>query len=155
MNIALLLRHIVGVYTFEDYRTVGIKLITAKGFRRKLLELKQRKIGYKRGIEIENWANIGENLVLAHPHGIIVNKKARIGNNVTLYQNVTIGEITSGKREGAPIIGNNVTVFPGAVVVGGITVGDGARISPNAFVNFDVPPDVLVVGNPGKIFHKQ
>lgn len=84
---------------------------------------------------------------------MIVNKKAHIGNNVTLFQNVTIGEITSGKREGAPVIGNNVIVFPGAVVVGRITVGDGVRIAPNVFVNFDVPPNVLVVGNPGKIIH--
>ena len=155
MNFRALLRHIVGVWTFEDYRNVDIKLINANGFKKKLLKLKQRKIGYRRGIEIENWANIGENLVLAHPHGIIVNQRARIGNNVTLYQNVTIGEIASGKREGAPTICDNVTIFPGAVVVGGITVGEGARISPNTFVNFDVPAGALVLGNPGEIIHKQ
>lgn len=68
---------------------------------------------------------------------------------------MTIGEITSGKREGAPIICDNVTAFPGAVVVGGITVGEGVRISPNAFVNFDVPANALVVGNPGEIIRKQ
>ena len=93
--------------------------------------------------------------MLAHSHGIIVNPKAIIGNNVTLYQNVTIGEITSGKREGAPKICDNVVVFPGAVVVGGITVGEGARISPNAFVNFDVLAGALVVGNPGEVVYKQ
>lgn len=120
-----------------------------------MLKLKQRKIGYRRGIEIENWANIGKNLVLAHPHGIIVNKRAHIGNNVTLYQNVMIGEITSGKREGVPTICDNVIIYPGAVVVGGITVGESARISPNAFVNFDVPAGALVVGNPGEIIYKQ
>lgn len=154
MSIRSVLRHMINVWTFEDYRDVGLKLIKAKGFRKSLLKIKQRKIGYKRGIEIENWANIGENLVLAHPHGIIVNQKARIGNNVTLYQNVTIGEINTGKKIGAPVIGDCVTVFPGAVIVGGITIGEGATIAPNAFVNFDVSPNALVIGNPGKMIEK-
>lgn len=140
MGIRTFFRHVIGIYTFEDYRNVGTKLIKAKGLRRAFLKIKQRKIGYKRGLEIENWANIGENLILAHPHGIIVNQEAKIGNNVVLYQNVTVGVVNTGKRKGAPIIGDNVVCFPGSVIVGGIIVGEGATIAPNSFVNFDVPP---------------
>ena len=154
MGLKAFLRHAIGVYTYDDYRNVGIKLIKAKGLRRVLLKIKQRKIGYKRGLEIENWANIGDNLVLAHPHGIIVNQEAKIGNNVKLYQNVTIGVVDTGKRKGAPQICDGVTVYPGAVIVGGITVGESATIAPNSFVNFNVPPHALVIGNPGEIISK-
>lgn len=151
MRLKAFLRNIIGIYTFEDYRIVGIKLIKAKGLRRAFLKIKQRKIGYKRGIEIENWANIGENFILAHPHGVIVNQEAKIGNNVKLYQNVTVGVVSTGKRKGAPNICDGVTVYPGAVIVGGITVGENVTIAPNSFVNFDVPAGSLVIGNPGEI----
>ena len=154
MGLRTVLRHVIGIYTFEDYRNIGEKLIRAKGLRKALLKVKQRKIGYRRGLEIENWANIGENLVLAHPHGVIVNQEARIGNNVKLYQNVTIGVVNTGKRKGAPTICDGGVVYPGAVVVGGIIIGEHATIAPNSFVNFDVPPHALVIGNPGQIVSK-
>lgn len=59
-----------------------------------------------------------------------------------------------GKREGVPIIGNRVSVGANAVIVGKITIGDDVLIAPNSFVNFDVPSHSIVLGNPGKIHHR-
>ena len=78
-----------------------------------------------------------------------------IGDNVNLHKGCTIGSIMAGKRAGSPKIGNCVFVGINAAVVGGITIGDDVMIAPNAFVNFDVPPHSVVVGNPGKIHHKE
>jgi serine O-acetyltransferase len=74
-----------------------------------------------------------------------------IGSNCNILQNVTIGNTKGGKKTGAPVIGDHVYLGPGAVVVGGITIGNNVLIAPNAFVNFDVPDDSIVIGNPGKI----
>ena len=88
---------------------------------------------------------------MAHPYCIVVNPKVRIGENVTLFQGVTIGGKREGRRAGVPTIENDVVIYANAVVVGEITVGAGAQVGPGAVVFEDVPAGCTVVGNPAKL----
>ena len=107
-----------------------------------------------RGLMIENFSNIGDNLQLPHGLNIIVNPEAIIGNNVTIYQGVTIGVIHRGPKKGAPTLQDNVQIGPNAVVVVKITIGHDSIIAGNSFVNFDIPPYATVIGNPAQIHLK-
>ena len=77
-----------------------------------------------------------------------------MGKNINLSTGVTIGQENRGKRKGAPTIGNKVWIGPNAVIVGKITIGDDVLIAPLTYVNFDVPSHSIVIGNPGKIIHR-
>jgi serine O-acetyltransferase len=103
------------------------------------------------GIEIHPGAKIGRELFIDHGMGVVIGETAVIGDNVLLYQGVTLGGtgIEKGKRH--PTIGNNVVVGTGAKVLGNITVGDNSYIGANAVVIKDVPPNSTVVGVPGRI----
>lgn len=90
-----------------------------------------------------------------HPYGITVNTKAEIGENVTLFKGCTIGSIRSGTKVGVPVIGDRVTICCNAMVCGGIHIGNDVLIAAGAFVNFDVPDNSIVIGNPGVIHHKE
>ena len=92
---------------------------------------------------------------LIHPWCITVNANAVLGNNVTLFKGCTIGEIRQGKKAGFPKIGNNVTLYVNSTVCGNIAVGDNSEIAAGAFVNFDVPPNSIVIGNPGVVHAKK
>ena len=107
----------------------------------------------KYGIEIV-CKHIGSGLRLIHPYGITVNSHAQLGKNVTLYKGVTIGLIENGDKAGNPTIEDNVTIYANATVCGNIHIGSNSVIASNAFVNFDVPPNSVVIGNPGIIHHK-
>lgn len=109
----------------------------------------------RKRIEITFSRQIGAGLLLAHPYSITVNSGTIIGENVTLFKECTIGSIRSGRRNGTPIIGNNVVVGTNAFVCGGITIGDDVLIAANSFVDFDVPKHSLVFGNPGIIKPKE
>ncbi len=107
--------------------------------------------GYKYGFQILPNTKIGKGLYIGHRGPVVINGKAELGDNCTLGHVVTIGQTNRGKRAGCPKIGNNVWIGVGAVVVGRIVVGDNVMIAPNAFVNFDVPDNSIVAGNPAKI----
>lgn len=113
-----------------------------------------RRCQIKYGIQIYPETQIGEGLYLGHFGMLVINPKAEIGKNCNIAQGVTIGQANRGKMKGAPKIGNRVWIGPNAVVVGNITIGDNVLIAPNAYVNTDVPPNSLVIGNPAKIFEK-
>lgn len=68
---------------------------------------------------------------------------------------MTIGQENRGRRKGAPTIGNKVWLGVNSTIVGNITIGDDVLIAPNSYVNFDVPPHSIVIGNPGKIIHRE
>ena len=78
-----------------------------------------------------------------------------MGNNVNLHKGCTIGRENRGKREGAPVIGDCVSIGINATVVGNIHIGNDVMIAPNSFVNFDVPDHSVVIGNPGIIHLKE
>jgi serine O-acetyltransferase len=102
-------------------------------------------------IEIHPAARIGQGLFIDHGTGVVVGETAEIGDNVTLYQGVTLGGtgFATGKRH--PTVQDNVTIGSGAKLLGPITVGHGAKIGANSVVITDVPPNSTVVGNPGHV----
>ena len=103
------------------------------------------------GIEIHPGARIGRRFFIDHGMGVVIGETAVIGDDVLLYQGVTLGGagIEKGKRH--PTVGNNVVVGAGAKVLGKITVGDNSYIGANAVVIKDVRPNSTVVGVPGRI----
>jgi len=103
------------------------------------------------GIEIHPGARIGQGLFIDHGSGIVVGETTIVGNNVSLFQGVTLGGTgkETGKRH--PTLMNNVTVGAGAKILGNITVGDGSYIGANAVVLKDVPAHCTVVGVPGRV----
>lgn len=90
-------------------------------------------------------------LRMPHPFGITVNPGVQIGRNVTIFQCVTVGSKRYGRNAGVPMIGDDVVIYPNAVVVGGGVIGAGATIGPGAVVIGDIPAGATVVGNPGRI----
>lgn len=103
------------------------------------------------GIEIHPGAKIGKGLFIDHGMGVVVGETAIIGDNVLLYQGVTLGGTGLEKGKRHPTIGNNVVIGGGAKVLGNITIGDNSYIGANAVVIKDVPPNSTVVGIPGRI----
>ena len=103
------------------------------------------------GIDINPGATIGKYFFIDHGTGIVIGETAEIGNNVTLYQGVTLGGTGKEKGKRHPTIGNNVVVASGAKVLGSFTVGDHAKIGAGSVVLKPVPPYATVVGIPGRI----
>jgi len=102
-------------------------------------------------IEIHPGAQIGRGCFIDHGNGIVIGETTEIGENVTLFQQVTLGGTGKDKGKRHPTIGNNVVVGAGAVVLGAINVGDNARIGALAVVTKPVPAGATVVGNPARI----
>lgn len=110
------------------------------------------------GIDIHPGATIGHRLFIDHGTGLVIGETAELGDDVTLYQGVTLGGVAPSvdsasqvNRKRHPTLRNNVIVGSGAQVLGPITVGEGARVGANAVVVADVPPGVTVVGIPAKV----
>lgn len=118
---------------------------------RKLAVLFLRHYEYKFGINIPIETQIGPGLFIGHHGGITVNGNTRLGENCNLSQNVTIGYIPRGRRQGYPSIGDRVYIGPGAVISGGIRVGNDVAVGANAVVVEDVPDNSVVAGVPAKI----
>lgn len=110
-----------------------------------------QKAARKTGIEIHPGATIGRRLVIDHGTGIVIGETAEIGNDVLIYQGVTLGGTGKdiGKRH--PTVGNNVMISAGAKVLGPITIGDNSRVAAGAVVLKDVPPNSTVVGVPARV----
>lgn len=105
----------------------------------------------KTGIEIHPGATIGEGLFIDHGSGVIIGETTIIGNNVTLYQGVTLGG--TGKEQGKrhPTLEDNVMVSAGAKVIGSFIIGENSKIGAGSVVLEEVPPNCTVVGVPGRI----
>jgi serine O-acetyltransferase len=101
------------------------------------------------GVEIHPAARIGQRFFVDHGMGVVIGETAEVGDDVTVYQGVTLGGtgFACGKRH--PTVQDNVTIGSGAKLLGPITIGHGAKIGANAVVIHDVPPNSTVVGNPG------
>ena len=110
-----------------------------------------QRVRRKTGIEIHPGATIGRGVFIDHGMGVVIGETAEVGDNVTLYQDVTLGGTgkDTGKRH--PTIGANVVIGAGAKVLGPFTVGEGAKIGAGAIVLTEVPPGSTVVGNPGRV----
>ena len=105
----------------------------------------------KTGIEIHPGARIGKGLFIDHGSGVIIGETTIIGNNVTLYQGVTLGG--TGKEQGKrhPTLEDNVMVSAGAKILGSFTIGENSKIGAGSVVLEEVPPNCTVVGVPGRI----
>ena len=103
------------------------------------------------GIEIHPKAEIGKGLFIDHGMGVVIGETSVIGENVTLFQGVTLGGTGKEKGKRHPTIGNNVVVGAGAKILGNIKVGNNVLVGANAVVLRDVPDDSTVVGVPGRI----
>lgn len=103
------------------------------------------------GIEIHPGARIGRGVFIDHGMGVVIGETSEIGDNVTLYQGVTLGGTGKEKGKRHPTIEEGVVIGVGAKVLGAITVGARSRIGAGAVVVKEVPPDCTVVGVPGRI----
>ena len=103
------------------------------------------------GIEIHPGAKIGRGLFIDHGMGIVIGETAEIGDNCTLYQNVTLGGTGKDKGKRHPTIGNNVLIGSGAKVLGPFSVGDNSKIAANAVVLSEVPDNSTAVGVPARV----
>jgi len=103
------------------------------------------------GIEIHPGAKIGRRFFVDHGAGVVIGETAEIGDNVLLYQGVALGGTTLKKGKRHPTIGSNVVMGTGAVALGAITIGDGAKVGAGSVVVKSVPPGATVVGIPGRI----
>lgn len=104
-------------------------------------------------IQIPVGTQIGEGLRILHFGHIVINPQAVIGRNFNVAQGVLIGN-SEGKKRGVPVIGNNVYCGANSLIMGGVNIGNDVLIAPGAFVNFDVPDQSVVIGNPGKIIRR-
>ena len=119
-----------------------------------LYKIKLHRLTNKYGVDFLGNKNFGKGLIIGHWGRIVVNGNAKFGDEVMLTHGVTIGRDIRGRREGAPTFGNKICIRTNSTVVGNITIGDDVLIAPNTFVNFDVPPHSVVIGNPATIHHK-
>lgn len=103
------------------------------------------------GIDIHPGAKLGQGLFIDHGMGLVIGETAELGNNVTLYQGVTLGGTGKEKGKRHPTIGNNVVVSSGAKVLGSFKVGDNSKIGSGSVVLKEVPPNSVVVGVPGRV----
>ena len=113
------------------------------------------------GIEIHPAAKIGSNFFMDHGLGIVIGETTEIGENVTIYQGVTLGGIMPSvesdlqrNQKRHPTVGNNVIIGSGAQILGAINIGDDARIGANSVVSRDVPANATVAGVPAREFSR-
>jgi len=107
------------------------------------------------GIEIHPGAVIGRRCFIDHGSGVVIGETSEIGDDVLLYQGVVLGGTTLEKKKRHPSLGNRVEMGSGAIALGPITIGDGARIGSSSVVIKSVPPGVTVVGIPGRVVTKR
>jgi serine O-acetyltransferase len=103
------------------------------------------------GIEIHPGAKIGEGFFIDHGMGVVIGETSEIGDNVTLYQGVTLGGTSHQRAKRHPTLGNNVVVGVGAQLIGDITIGDNTKVGAGSVVVDSVPANATVVGVPGRV----
>jgi serine O-acetyltransferase len=107
------------------------------------------------GVEIHPGARIGRRFFIDHGMGVVIGETAEIGDDVTIYQSVTLGGVSSEKVKRHPTVGNGVVVGAGAIVLGAVTIGTRARVGAGAVVVTDVPAGATVVGLTGRVIDSE
>lgn len=142
------------VFCYPGFHAILLHRLAHSLYRKKFILLPRLISQFSRwltGIEIHPGAVIGEGLFIDHGTGVVIGETAEIGNNVTIYQGVTLGGTGKEKGKRHPTIGNNVVISAGAKVLGSITVGDNVKIGAGSVVLKDVPSNTTVVGVPGRV----
>ncbi len=142
------------VFLYPSFKAILYYRIAHKLYLKKhyfWARLVSQKGARKTGIEIHPGAKIGKGFFIDHGHGVIIGETAVVGDNVTLYQGVTLGG--TGKEHGKrhPTLENNVMVSAGAKVLGSFTIGENSKIGAGSVVLEEVPPNSTVVGVPGRV----
>jgi serine O-acetyltransferase len=106
------------------------------------------------GIEIHPAARLGPGLFIDHGMGVVIGETSEVGDNVTIYQGVTLGGTSLERKKRHPTIGNNVVIGSGAKILGPFTVGDNSKIGSGSVVVKEVPPNSVVVGVPGRVIFR-
>ncbi len=117
--------------------------------------MKAREINYKAhqmtGCDIHPGATIGKRFFIDHATGVVIGETTIIGDDVCIYQNVTLGGVSTKKEKRHPTLGNRIVVGAGAIILGNIKIGDDVRVGAGSVVLKDVPSDSTVVGVPGRV----
>lgn len=150
-NIELLYAY-PGVWALVTYRIAHA--IYKKGFKR-LARFIMAINQFITNIDIHPAAEIGENVFIDHGIGVVIGETTIIGNNVTIYQGVTLGGVSLNPGKRHPTIEDDVTIGAGAKILGNITIGKESKIGANSVVVKDVPPYSTVVGIPGKVIKRK
>ncbi|WP_118976662.1 serine O-acetyltransferase [Taibaiella koreensis] len=109
------------------------------------------RLKYKYGYDIPAETHIEPGFYIGHFGGIVVSPLAKIGRNCNISQGVTIGFNPRGKRQGYPVLGNEVYIAPGAKIIGRVTIGNNVAIGANAVVLDDLPDNSVAAGNPARV----
>ena len=141
-----------GVWALITYRIANS--IYKKGFKR-LARFIMAINQFITNIDIHPGASIGENVFIDHGIGVVIGETTIIGNNVTIYQGVTLGGVSLNPGKRHPTIEDDVIIGAGAKILGNIVIGKGSKIGANSVVVKDVPPYSTVVGIPGKIIKRK
>ncbi|SFJ88708.1 serine O-acetyltransferase [Paenibacillus sp. UNC496MF] len=142
------------VFTYSGLHAIWAHRIAHAFFKRKwftLARIISQTSRFFTGIEIHPGARIGERLFIDHGMGVVIGETCEIGDNVIIYQGVTLGGTGKEKGKRHPTIGNNVVIASGAKVLGSFKVGDNVNIGANSVVLREVPESSTVVGIPGRI----
>ena len=140
------------VFLYPSFRAILRHRLAHKLYKKKhyfLARWYSQRTARKTGIEIHPGSKIGKGLFIDHGHGVVIGETAIIGDNVTLYQGVTLGGTGKEKGKRHPTIGDNVMISAGAKVLGSFTVGENSKIGAGSVVLKEVPPNSTVVGVPG------
>lgn len=137
-----------GLKAIRMYRRAHKHYLKGHSFRARYIS---QKAARKTGIEIHPGATIGRRLVIDHGTGIVIGETTEIGDDVLIYQGVTLGGTGKDVGKRHPTIGNGVMISAGSKVLGPITIGDNSRVAAGAVVLKDVPPDSTVVGVPAHV----
>ena len=137
-----------GFKAVRAYRRANKHFLKGHFLRARLIS---QRCAYKTGIEIHPGATIGKRFFIDHGHGVVIGETAIIGDDVTIYQGVTLGGTGKecGKRH--PTIGNNVMIGAGAKLLGSFKVGDNTRIAAGSVVLSEVPANSTAVGSPARV----
>lgn len=142
------------VLLYPSFKVILSYRVAHKLYRRKhyfLARWISQRAARKTGIEIHPGARIGKGLFIDHGSGVIIGETTIIGDNVTLYQGVTLGGTGKERGKRHPTLKDNVMVSAGAKILGSFTIGENAKIGAGSVVLKEVPPNCTVVGVPGRV----
>lgn len=145
------------IFTYSGLHAVWSHRIAHWFYNRKLFTIARiisQFAKFLTGIEIHPGAKIGNKLFIDHGMGVVIGETCEIGDNVVLYQGVTLGGTGKEKGKRHPTIGNNVVIGSGAKILGSFRIGDYSYVGANSVVLQEVPPHSTVVGIPGKLVRR-
>ncbi len=139
---------------YPGLKAIRIHRLANKFYKRKMFFVARwlsQRASKKTGVEIHPAVEVGKRFFIDHGTGVVIGETAVIGDDVTIYQGVTLGGTgkDTGKRH--PTIGNNVMIGAGAKVLGPLVIGDNSRIAAGAVVLADIPPNSTAVGVPARV----